>query len=128
MGSLLVPKLCLGTHGCEALLRATPMRRMGTGWGLKHHRKQSFQAVRSQAELGNERQTSLARRAGMAISLDNLSRHDNVLAALDRCDPCLGDHDAIDARDGRPGVLVDVIEVVQQSDNFAAAHALAALD
>src|SRR5438128_104072 len=57
LARLLVPKLCLGTHGCEALLRVHR--------GSK--RKQSFQDVRSQAELGNE-EAAEAHASTLAVS------------------------------------------------------------
>ncbi len=49
---LLVPKLCLGTHFLEALLR---VRRVAIKPGSHHRAKQSLAEGRSQAELGNER-------------------------------------------------------------------------
>ena len=47
---VLVPKLRLGTHLREALLRCTPMGTMRGGKTAKR----SFAVLRSQAELGNE--------------------------------------------------------------------------
>src|SRR5262245_40012886 len=52
--ALLVPKLCLGTHGHEALLRRTDNLAGDVGFCRFADSKQSFDASRSQAELGNE--------------------------------------------------------------------------
>ena len=51
--ALLVPKLRLGTDCLEALLR------------LQTDGKQSFQRVRSQAELGNEKKPGFDEKAGL---------------------------------------------------------------
>jgi hypothetical protein len=50
----LVPKLCLGTHGLEAPLRVSERTRENVLCPVAGTTKQSFVAVRSQAELGNE--------------------------------------------------------------------------
>src|SRR5262245_5196263 len=50
----LVPKLCLGTHRPEALLRDIGLGRGITFCLFVVATKQSFGACRSQAELGNE--------------------------------------------------------------------------
>src|SRR5262249_20101869 len=50
----LVPKLCLGTHGLEALLRVRALERGSPVCFFLVATKQSFGAWRSQAELGNE--------------------------------------------------------------------------
>ena len=50
----LVPRLCLGTHRPEALLSSRVLRRRL----LQTLLKQSFKAVRSQAEPGNEKELS----------------------------------------------------------------------
>src|SRR5262249_56590264 len=50
----LVPKLCLGTHGLEALLRVNDLRRDDNSSRHPGPTKRSFVAVRSQAELGND--------------------------------------------------------------------------
>src|SRR4051794_28773615 len=51
---LLVPKLCLGTSGPEALLRRNDEQAERDASLQGTASKQSFEAVRSQAELGNE--------------------------------------------------------------------------
>src|SRR5262249_10849863 len=56
----LVPKLCLGTHCPEALLRAQIPGKRRTPSVRRRPAKRSFAAARSQAELGNE-----AERGGM---------------------------------------------------------------
>gem|GEM_PF-3607901 len=53
---------------------------------------------------------------GSAFATDN----NNVLATLNRCDPCLGNDDPGDARAGRPRLGIDMVEVVQPPNYVAA--------
>jgi hypothetical protein len=50
----LVPKLCLGTQACEALLRGRIPTEYWPRSAFADPSKQSFSGLRSQAELGNE--------------------------------------------------------------------------
>src|SRR5262249_7121191 len=70
---LLVPKLCLGTSGPEALLRRNDKRTELDASLQGPVPKQSFEAVRSQAELGNESLLPSLLRGGVALrSLDQM--------------------------------------------------------
>ena len=51
-----------------------------------------------------------------------------MLPPADRRDPGLGDHDAIDTGASRPRFHIDVVEVVEQSDDVAGLHAGATFD
>src|SRR5262245_22149595 len=60
-GPRLVPKLCLGTHRPEALLRVSEPVENDASCLSRCLTKQSFVPLRSQAELGNEERRALRR-------------------------------------------------------------------
>src|SRR5262245_7603069 len=72
------------------------------------------------------RQPSMVFARLASLSRANASDDDDVLAARDRCSPRLRDNQAVYARPHRPCFPVDMIEIVQPSDEIAALDAFAA--